>query len=98
MLIDLEESSAFILADEVLPNLGRIPANVFGRPLAWLGAYGLEAMDRDVANFLKLSNQSGAVISEVLEDSPAEQAGMKATTSSSPLTASRCRASGPTGS
>jgi serine protease Do len=77
MLIDLEESSAFILADEVLPNLGRVPANVFGRPLAWLGAYGLEAMDRDVANFLKLSNQSGAVISEVLEDSPAEQAGMK---------------------
>jgi len=77
MLIDLEESSAFLLASEVLPNLGRVPGNVFGRPLAWLGAYGLEAMDRDVANFLKLSDQSGAVVSEVLEGSPAEKMGMK---------------------
>jgi serine protease Do len=77
MLIDLEESSAFLLASEVLPNLSRVPGNVFGRPLAWLGAYGLEAMDRDVANFLKLSDQSGAVVSEVLEGSPAEKMGMK---------------------
>lgn len=77
MLVDLEESSAFTLAAEVLPYLDRIPKNVYGRPLAWLGAYGLEPMDRDVANFLRLSSQSGAVVSEVLEDSPAEKAGMK---------------------
>ena len=77
MLVDLEESSAFVLASEILPYLDRIPRNVYGRPLAWLGAYGLEAMDRDVANYLKLSDQSGAVVSEVLEDSPAEKAGMK---------------------
>jgi hypothetical protein len=78
MLVNLEESSAFLVADEVLPYLGRIPKNVFGRPLAWLGAYGLEPMDRDVADFLKLQSQSGAVVSEVLEGSPAEKAGMKA--------------------
>jgi serine protease Do len=77
MLVDVEESSAFLLAEEVLPCLGRVPANVSGRPLAWLGAFGLEAMDRDVANFLNLAAQSGAVVSEVLEDSPAEKAGMK---------------------
>ena len=77
MLVDLEESSAFLLDSEVLPNLGRVPKNVYGRPLAWLGAYGLEAMDRDVASYLKLTDQSGAVVSEVLEDSPAEKAGMK---------------------
>ena len=77
MLVDLEESCAFSLAGEVLPYLGRVPGNVYGRPLAWLGAYGLESMDRDVASFLKLSNQSGAVVSEVLEDSPAQKAGMK---------------------
>jgi len=77
ILVNLEESSAFLLADEVLPYLGRVPRSVSGRPLAWLGAYGLEPMDRDVANFLKLSTQSGAVVSEVLEDSPAEKAGMK---------------------
>ena len=61
----------------MLPYLGRVPKDVSGRPLAWLGAYGLESMDRDVASFLKLSARSGAVVSEVLEDSPAEKAGMK---------------------
>ncbi|MGA2015942.1 MAG: PDZ domain-containing protein [Opitutaceae bacterium] len=78
MLVNLEESSAFLVAEEVLPCIGRIPKNVFGRPLAWLGAYGLEPMDREVAAFLKLESQSGAVVSEVLEGSPAEKAGMKA--------------------
>jgi len=77
MLVDLEESSAFVLADEIVPYFGRVPQNIYGRPLAWLGAYGLEPMDREVASFLRLSAQSGAVVSEVLEDSPAEKAGMK---------------------
>ncbi len=76
-LINVEESMAFTLAGEMLPYLGRIPKNVSGRPLAWLGAYGLEPMDRDVAKFLKLEAQSGAVVSEVLEGSPAEKAGLK---------------------
>jgi serine protease Do len=77
LLVNVEESSAFMLAEEILPNLGRIPKNVSGRPLAWLGAYGLEPMDREVAKFLKLEAQSGAVVSEVLEGSPAEKAGLK---------------------
>ena len=78
MLVNLEESSAFLVAGEVLPYIGRIPRNAFGRPLAWLGAYGLEPMDREVAAFLRLESQSGAVVSEVLEGSPAEKAGLKA--------------------
>ena len=77
MLVNVEESSAFTLAEEMLPNFNRIPKNVSGRPLAWLGAFGLEPMDRDVAKFLKLETQSGAVVSEVLEGSPAEKAGLK---------------------
>ncbi len=79
ILVDLEESSLFQVADEVLPYLGRVPRNVTGRPLAWPGFFGVEPMDRDVANFLKIPPQSsGAVVSEVLENSPAEKAGMKA--------------------
>jgi serine protease Do len=35
-------------------------------------------MDREVAAFLKLESQSGAVVSEVLEGSPAEKSGLKA--------------------
>lgn len=77
ILINVEESSVFLTAEEVLPYLGRLPKSVSGRPLAWLGAYGMEPMDRDVAKFLNLSTQSGAVVSEVLEDSPAEKAGLK---------------------
>ncbi len=78
MLVDVEESSAFLLSTEVIPSLSRRPENVNGRPLAWFGAYGLEALDREAASFLGLSNQSSVVVSEVLEDSPAEKAGMKA--------------------
>jgi serine protease Do len=78
MLINVEESSAFVLVDEVLPNLDRIPKSISGRPLAWLGAYGLEPMDREVAKYLKLEGQSAIVVSEVLENSPAEKAGLKA--------------------
>ena len=76
-LINVEESSAFMLAEEILPFLNRLPKSTSGRPLAWLGAYGLEPMDREVAKFLKLEAQSGAVVSEVLEGSPAEKAGLK---------------------
>lgn len=77
MLVDLEESSAFLTADEIVPNLKRIPADVSGRPLAWLGASGFLAMGRDVAEFLKIPDRSGAVVGEVLENSPAQKAGMQ---------------------
>ncbi|HWA11081.1 MAG TPA: PDZ domain-containing protein [Opitutaceae bacterium] len=77
ILVNVEESSVFPLAEEVLPYLGRIPKSVTGRPLAWLGAYGLEPLDPDVAQFMKLDSQGAVVISEVLEGSPAEKAGLK---------------------
>jgi serine protease Do len=78
MLVDVEESSAILVSSEVIPMLGRRPSNVNGRPLAWLGAYGLQSLDREAATFLGQANQSSVVVSEVLEDSPAEKARMKA--------------------
>lgn len=75
--VNVEESGAFIVAAEVLPNLGRVPQNIFGRPLPWLGAYGLEPIDPEVAKFLQLNGRSAAVVSEVLEGSPAEKAGLR---------------------
>ena len=77
MLMNVEESRVFQLAGDVLPWMGRVPASVTGRPIAWLGAYGLQPMDPEVAAFLKLGDQSGCVVSEVLADSPAQAAGMK---------------------
>ncbi len=77
LLVNVDESSVALLAAEVLPNLGRIPHSVSGRPIAWLGAYGLQPMDPEVAKFLKLENQSGVVLSDIMEGSPADLAGLK---------------------
>ena len=77
ILVNVEESGALLTAAEVLPDLERIPKNIFGRPLPWLGAYGLEPVDPDVAKFLKLGAQSAVVVSEVLEGSPADLGGLK---------------------
>ena len=77
LLVNVEESSVVMLADEVLPQLGRIPQSVTGRPIAWFGAYGLQPMDPEVAKMLKLENQSGVVLSDIMEGSPAARAGLR---------------------
>lgn len=77
MLVNAEESSVFQLASGIMSWFARVPENVSGRPITWLGVYGLQPMDPEVAAFLKLDNQSGCVVSEVLEGSPAEAAGVQ---------------------
>ncbi len=77
VLVNVEESSVVLLASEVLPNLGRIPRSVTGRPIPWFGAYGLQPMDPEVAKLLKLDNQSGVVVSDIMKASPADQAGLQ---------------------
>jgi serine protease Do len=77
VLVNSDESSVFLFARDVLPYLGRIPRDVSGRPLPWLGTFGLEPVDPEVARFLHIENQSALVVSEVLENSPAEKAGLK---------------------
>lgn len=78
LLVSPEECAAFVLAEEVLPHLDRIPGNVFGRPMVWLGAYGLEPLGAEAARLFQLEGQSGLVVSEVLEGSPAQKAGLQA--------------------
>jgi serine protease Do len=77
LLISPDEANVFRLASEVLPNVGRVPRSPSSRPLAWLGVHGLQPVGAEVAQFLKLQNQSALVVSEVLEDSPAEKAGLQ---------------------
>jgi serine protease Do len=76
VLVNPDECAAFRLASEVLPYLGRVPQNVFGRPLAWLGVGGLQPVAPEVAKFLQLEAQAGLVVSEVLAGSPAEAGGL----------------------
>jgi serine protease Do len=77
LLLNVEESSVVLLAGEVLPRLGRIPQTVTGRPVAWMGVYGLQPIDPDVAKLLKLEKQSGVVLSDIMAGSPAAQAGLQ---------------------
>ncbi|MBI2813101.1 MAG: PDZ domain-containing protein [Opitutae bacterium] len=77
VLVNVEESSVVLLAGEVLPYLGRIPQSATGRPIAWFGAYGLQPMDPEVAKLLKLENQSGVVVSDIMKSSPADLAGLQ---------------------
>jgi serine protease Do len=77
VLVNPDECPAFRLADEILPYLDRVPGNVFGRPLAWLGVGALQPLDPEVARFLQLEAQAGLVASEVMAGSPAQQAGLQ---------------------
>lgn len=78
LMVNPDESSVVLLAKEILPHFNRIPTNISGRPLVWLGANGLQALDPDVAGFLGLAAQSAIGVTEVLEGSPAEKAGLYA--------------------
>ncbi len=76
MLLNVEESSVVLLAEDALPNLGRVPATPNGRPMAWFGAYGLQPLTREVAQMLNLGQRQGVVLSDILADSPAAKAGL----------------------
>jgi serine protease Do len=77
VLVSPDECAAFRLAEEILPFVDRVPKNVFGRPLAWLGVGGLQPVAPEVAKFLNIESQSGLVVSEVMAGSPAEQGGLR---------------------
>src|SRR5690606_23178447 len=72
VLVNIEESSVVLLAEEVLPNLERVPQSPASRPMAWFGAYGMEPVDPEVAKLLNLEAHAGLVLSELMEGSPAE--------------------------
>lgn len=76
-LVTPDETAAFHLASEVLPHVGRVPGNVFGRPRAWLGAGGLQPVTAEVAKFLELDTRAGLVVSEVRDGSPARRGGLR---------------------
>ncbi len=77
VLVNVEESSVVLLASEVRPYLSRVPSSTSGRPIAWFGAYGLQPMDPEVAKLLKIENQSGVVVSDIMKSSPADAAGLQ---------------------
>jgi serine protease Do len=77
VLVNAEESSVMLVGAEFLPYLQRIPRDVAGRPVTWFGAYGVQPVDPDVAKLLQLERRSGLVLSDIMEESPAAQAGLQ---------------------
>ena len=52
------------------------PVQVEG-PRPWIGVSGMQPIDPDVAEFLGIKNQSGIVLSEILDESPSSRAGLE---------------------
>jgi len=71
------ESHAFLLAEDFLRFLDRVPAAPAGGARPWLGLAGLRPLDPETAAFLGLEDQGAVVVSEVLADSPAAAAGFE---------------------
>jgi len=72
------ESGSFFLAEEVLPYIDRVPETPMGRKNPWLGVYGLQPVDKEVASFMSLDDQSAIVVSDVIPNSPAAASGIEA--------------------
>ena len=72
-----EETSVGLSSDDFFNYLDDIdPANVEG-PRPWIGVSGMQPIDPDVAEFLGIKNQSGIVLSEILDESPSSRAGLQ---------------------
>jgi serine protease Do len=70
-------TGGFLFASEVIPFLDRVPAAPIGEKVPWLGVVGLRSVEREVADFLELGDNSAVVVSEVVKDGPAQAAGIE---------------------
>jgi serine protease Do len=70
-------TGGFLFASEVLPYLDRVPVSPIGQEIPWLGVIGLRSVEREVADFLKLGENSAVVVSDVTEEGPAATAGVE---------------------
>lgn len=73
----LRESDSFVTASTFANFVGRIPSSPQGDPRPWIGLSGLQPLDHDVAEVMGLADQGALVISDVIEGSPAAQAGLQ---------------------
>jgi serine protease Do len=73
-----DESLMFLLAEPFFEEVfARVPADPYDHARPWLGISGTQPMDKETARFLGLTDQGVVIISEVLEDTPADHAGLQ---------------------
>lgn len=73
----VRESNAFVTAEVFLKYAKDIPAAPTGEQRPWLGVAGMQALDREVAEIMGLQDQGALSLSDVIEGSPADEAGLK---------------------
>ncbi|QYY34711.1 PDZ domain-containing protein [Ruficoccus sp. ZRK36] len=76
-LQDLRESNAYLSVERFYEFIQRVPSSPMGDPRPWLGATGMQPLSREVAQFLGLEGQGAVVLSDIIEASPADKAGLE---------------------
>lgn len=67
----------FLAASEIGEILNFIPKNPEGDSSGWLGTFGTQALKKDVAKLMGLSDKGALVVGDVIEGSAADIAGLK---------------------
>lgn len=72
-----DESGVYLLAEELYERaFERIPEAPLAAAAPWIGVAGLEPLDAETARFLDLGDQGAVVLSEILPETPAAEAGL----------------------
>ena len=72
-----DESSVALSSKEFFDYLDHIKRSKNNGSRAWIGVSGMQPIDPEVAKYLGIEKQSGIVLSEILEDSPASYVGLE---------------------
>jgi len=70
-------TTVFLTAEVFLDRVGPLAEERIGDKGPWMGTVGMEALDKSVSKMLGLENRGAIVVSDIVEDSPAEEAGLK---------------------
>ena len=72
-----DESSVALSSEEFFDYLDHVQESGLKGSYPWIGVSGMQPIDPEVAKYLGIENQSGIVLSEILEDSPASLVGLE---------------------
>ncbi len=73
-----DESLMFVLAEPFYEEVfKRIPTGPLEHARPWIGIAGTQPLDKETASFMGLTDQGVIIVSEVLEDTPADRAGLE---------------------
>ncbi len=75
-LIDDEQSSAYLPAEEVVPLFKNIPTAPFESPRAWLAIDGITGISEDIRSLKEIKQPSGVMIGSVIANEAADKAGL----------------------